>query len=99
MGNASAHNASMHSKRMHSRYTQREHRSYKLFPQDLKCWFPHPNFVDKMHQSAAEAQKDHEYWIMACLLLTPLKWDRSPQILEKMDELKKMDELQSSSCI
>ena len=68
-----------------------------VFPEDLKCWLPEADFVDKMELSAKQAQKEHEYFIMACVHKKPETYVVSKQLHEIMDLFRKQDEEKPSS--
>ena len=68
-----------------------------VFPEDLKCWHPVTNIVDKMELQAKQDQKEHEYFIMACVHAKPQEYVRSKQVREIMDLFRKQDEEKPSS--
>jgi len=68
-----------------------------VFPEDLKCWHPVTNIVDKMELQAKQDQKEHEYFIMACVHAKPEEYVRSKQVREIMDLFRKQDEEKPSS--
>ena len=63
-----------------------------VFPENLICWFPKAEHVDKMDQSAKQDQKDHEYLIMACVHKNPEEYVPTIELRETMELLRKQHE-------
>ena len=65
---------------------------HNLF-QDEKCYFPDSNFIENMDPSAAAAQKEHQYYVMACILARSKNRVCTDEVHKQMLKLKQEDEL------